>query len=140
MAFYDDPRRLLKQIRHSFVTGDESQLCEHVLLNNDFPLPKGPYDSDDDQVIDDEHVTAVQAESPDLFVGTGPHRPRTYTAIRLEKMRKEKDSTAKIRHVQWCASERTSSETDLEDMFAKKPVPPVRSSKRLNKHLFFLLD
>jgi hypothetical protein len=52
MAFYDDKRWLLKHIRHSFITGDESQLCEHVLLNNDFPLPRGEYDSDDDQASD----------------------------------------------------------------------------------------
>jgi hypothetical protein len=53
MAFYDDKRWLLKHIRHSFITGDESQLCEHVLLNNDFPLPRGEYDSDDDQASDE---------------------------------------------------------------------------------------
>ncbi|CAG0920079.1 unnamed protein product [Notodromas monacha] len=133
MAFYDDKRRLLKQIRHSFVTGDESQLCEHVLLNNDFPLPKDDFDSDDDLVIDDEHATAVFAESPDGFTGSGPPRPRTYTAIRLERMKikRDKEDAVKTRHVSWGVVKRDKliSDADLEDMFSKKNVPPLQKRR-----------
>lgn len=33
MAFYDDPKFILSHIRHSFITCDDTGMCEMVMLN-----------------------------------------------------------------------------------------------------------
>lgn len=33
MAFYDDKRFILSHIRHSFITCDDTSMCEHVMLS-----------------------------------------------------------------------------------------------------------
>ncbi|CAG0916636.1 unnamed protein product [Notodromas monacha] len=120
MAFYEDKRWLLKHIRHSFITGDESQLCEHVLLNNDFPLPKSDYDSDDDQVIVDDDLSAGLSDSPEI-VNSTMHRPRTYTAIRLEKIKRDREECCGTKTIVWSLTkDQTVPNAELDELFAKR--------------------
>jgi hypothetical protein len=37
MALYDDKRFLLSHIRHSFITGDDTGVCEMVMLHEVMP-------------------------------------------------------------------------------------------------------
>lgn len=68
MALYDDKRFILSHIRHSFITCDDTGMCETVMLNentNRYPyesLYHHPfdYDSDCDILADTHSETSIE--------------------------------------------------------------------------------
>lgn len=70
MAFYDDKRFILSHIRHSFITCDDTGMCETVMLNenvNRYPnesLYHHPFDYDSDY---DDVFETTSIESGEEF-------------------------------------------------------------------------
>lgn len=112
MAFYDDHRFLLSHIHHSFITCDDTGMCEMAMLNE---VVTDKFQSKDSQQEPEEKILnyyseAMESElleagqSYDVTTGIGfigGHRHRSNTAQRLERLRKEKQMQAKIAYIQW---------------------------------------
>lgn len=72
MAFFDDRKFLLSHIRHSFITCDDSGICEMAMLNE--IMPHHSLDETDTEFLDgivsealSHHVLLVRIPDP----GTG---------------------------------------------------------------------
>lgn len=126
MALYDDVRFVLSHVRHSFVTCDDTGLCELALLSDADARAAWPQASAP-QVTTDLAAEAEQlqlqqqqemSQSYDIvsemeFIGA--HRRRSNTAQRLERLKKERRLQGKLRHVVWKeqpAKELSASEVD----------------------------
>lgn len=126
MALYDDVRFVLSHVRHSFVTCDDTGLCELALLSDADVRAAWPQPAAS-QVTTDLAAEAEQlqlqqqqemSQSYDIvsemeFIGA--HRRRSNTAQRLERLKKERRLQGKLRHVVWKdqpAKELTASEVD----------------------------
>ena len=131
MAFFDDKYLLLEHIRNSFITSDDTGMCEMVLIDRDFPLP--PRDNTLTGVSyfhgcesDNDDVDNSANYSPDI---TGDMdfrsiRRRTYTEIRLDKMTQDKLNKTQISRVFVDKNEPfiEKDETDAKLLFQKKEV------------------
>ncbi|KAL3186033.1 hypothetical protein MRX96_028162 [Rhipicephalus microplus] len=134
MALYDDARFVLSHVRHSFVTCDDTGLCELALLSDADIRVAWPQQATS-QVTTDLAAEAEQlqlqqqqemSQSYDIvsemeFIGA--HRRRSNTAQRLERLKKERRLQGKLRHVVWKdqpAKELSASELDA--YFPRKDV------------------
>ncbi|KAG0712304.1 Target of rapamycin complex 2 subunit MAPKAP1 [Chionoecetes opilio] len=145
MATYDDRHWILSHIQNSYVTSDDTGLCEVVVQQEagsapvvDFPClataDSPPHPSNDDPPA---HSLDI---APDMdFVG---HRQRSYTAQRLEVMRREKKNASRVKRVVWRHNTAPIDESELNELFARKAVitsqdcpvpqpPPVSLLSRL---------
>lgn len=120
-----------------------SGMCEVVMAGE-----KMPKDVDDN--LDALPVSESSEEDEDdlehasydiqLDMNYGLHRQRSNTAVRLEKMEQARQKAATIKFVKWETNKTPLTETDLNDLFAKKPVTikqkPVKSmlSEQLEKY------
>ncbi|EEC18928.1 mitogen-activated protein kinase associated protein, putative, partial [Ixodes scapularis] len=104
MAFFDDRRFLLSHVRHSFVTCDDTGMCELAMLNEAEPRPwepplllcgDGPPPTQDQPEMGQSYDIVSDMEL------IGAHRRRSNTAQRLERLKKERRQQAKLRHVVW---------------------------------------
>lgn len=145
MALFDDRRFLVSHIRNSFVTGDDTGMCELVMLSDDAP----PSELLQSYVYKDGGVGGAlvlelepfpaSVEAPTEELGQsydivselellGAHRRRSNTAQRLERLKKERRQQARLRHVLWkepLPRELTPSEVD--QFFPCKDVSAVRN-------------
>ncbi|XP_058803465.1 target of rapamycin complex 2 subunit MAPKAP1 [Phymastichus coffea] len=137
MALYDNPHWLLSYIRDSFISTDDTGMCETVMVRDDIPkhlLNSGvlsAYPNAEDS--DDEDLDAL-GDSYDLnFDIEFTHRQRTNTAQRLEKMDEEKKKASEIKHIKW---ENNPNHITLEeqceffkfkDLKQTKPIVKIRS-------------
>ncbi|XP_046403798.1 stress-activated map kinase-interacting protein 1 [Ischnura elegans] len=139
MALYDNKHWLLSHIQNSFVSSDNTGICEMVMLGEEIPkklanlskldcYPGMKEDSDDGDDMD------LLAQSFELQseLGFGGHRLRSNTAQRLEQLDKERRKAAKVRHVKWEYNPNISEE-DREDMFTRKELPKKAENVILNK-------
>lgn len=112
MAFYDDPKFLLSHIHHSFITCDDTGMCEMAMLNEVVTDHTAPVDGTQgpDQKVLNYYSDALESElleagqSYDVASGMGfigGHRHRSNTAQRLERLKKERQIQAKITHIHW---------------------------------------
>lgn len=199
MAFYDNPRFLLSHIRHSFITCDDTGMCEMVMLHEVIPPEVTPLnvtlDKDKDSLTKEQPDTTDHAApswdfNPESLAGTvgavgglpsisqpapaslketlpeqdpertrmmssildywdmaadsdlfeagqspdivsdmeliGAHRPRSNTAQRLERMKKDRNTQAKVKVVQWREAQQplvsgsTTSSVNFAELFPKK--------------------
>ncbi|XP_054712411.1 target of rapamycin complex 2 subunit MAPKAP1-like [Uloborus diversus] len=147
MAFYDDRKFLLSHIHHSFITCDDTGMCEMAMLNEvvtDKGLQKSDSEDENPEVkVLDYYSGALESElleagqSYDIVSGMGfigGHRYRSNTAQRLERLKKERQVQAKITHVQWKEYPSELNENELSALFPKKDVskkehkPPSKSA------------
>ncbi|XP_065166756.1 stress-activated map kinase-interacting protein 1 [Atheta coriaria] len=103
MAFYNDKHWLLSHIRNSFISTDDTGMCEIVMEGQN--LPKNLVDqlniypdSEDSQDDEDFNQNDSIEIPPDLDL---PVRIRSDTAVRLERMDQAKKRAAKTKHIKW---------------------------------------
>ncbi|XP_071947297.1 target of rapamycin complex 2 subunit MAPKAP1-like [Antedon mediterranea] len=140
MALLDDPSFILSHIHHSFITSDDTGMCEMVIMNEEVNYnhrkrerqakktsPWSTYCvSEGDSVMED---TSIYNESYDIESSFEMgFRQRTNTAMRLEKLRRERKVQSQYKRVQWRENEQQLSAEDLNILFAKKEVLPVITS------------
>ncbi|XP_076047447.1 SAPK-interacting protein 1 [Oratosquilla oratoria] len=123
MAMYDDRQWLISHIQNSYVTSDDTGLCDVVLLGEVPPhhLAEFPclMDSDSRGLCDDMPPHSLDIASDMDF---GGRRIRSNTQQRIEKLRKEKKSAVKVRRVAWQVNPNPPTEDELNEMFARKAV------------------
>nr|CAD7396535.1 unnamed protein product [Timema cristinae] len=103
MAFYDNKHWLLSHIRNSFISSDDTGMCEMVMLGDDIPRKLDPQSKFD-------------------YMEFGAHRQRSNTAQRLEKMDQDRKRAARIKHIKW--EWKTKSHSLLSEQLEKSPHLP----------------
>ncbi|CAL4165592.1 unnamed protein product, partial [Meganyctiphanes norvegica] len=102
MAAFDDRHWLLSHIHNSYITSDDTGLCEVVVQVEPHaaPVVEFPCMADDSppDPNDDQQPHSLDIASDMIFGGP---RQRSYTALRLEKMKKEEKIAARIKRVSW---------------------------------------
>uniref|UniRef100_UPI00358E9735 target of rapamycin complex 2 subunit MAPKAP1 isoform X1 n=1 Tax=Myxine glutinosa TaxID=7769 RepID=UPI00358E9735 len=167
MAFLDDPAVLLAHIRQSHVTSDDTGMCEMVFVDHDVEwagsqlsaqlcdsAAKGPTGSKSALEIalktghravqeqsTDDGLHAGYAQSMDITSGWDfGIRPRSNTAQRLERLRKERQNQVKCKNVPWKDVSSNMLEEEVTSAFERKdfhgrsvPVGPSLLSLRLEQ-------
>ncbi|GIY32823.1 target of rapamycin complex 2 subunit MAPKAP1 [Caerostris darwini] len=141
MSFYDDRKFLLSHIHHSFITCDDTGMCEMAMLNEvvtDKALSQGDSNRPEFKILDynAESDFLEAGQSYDIVSGMGfigGHRHRSNTAQRLEKLKKDRQNQAKITHIQWKECPVILSEQDLSQLFPKKDLTKPKENKELVK-------
>ncbi|XP_077506881.1 SAPK-interacting protein 1 isoform X2 [Amblyomma americanum] len=138
MALYDDVRFVLSHVRHSFVTCDDTGLCELAMLSDADARAAWPQPP---QVTTDLAAEAEQlqlqqqqemSQSYDIvsemeFIGA--HRRRSNTAQRLERLKKERRLQGKLRHIVWKdQSPKQLSALEVDTYFPRKESAARRSA------------
>uniref|UniRef100_T1J7R6 Target of rapamycin complex 2 subunit MAPKAP1 n=1 Tax=Strigamia maritima TaxID=126957 RepID=T1J7R6_STRMM len=139
MAFYDDPRFLLSHIRNSYITSDDTGVCEMVMVNENCPAkqthqpslhPSWTFDSSDSGLESD---TTELSQSYDIASDMDyALRRRSNTAQRLDKLKKERKSQAKIKNIQWRSPDSFLSVEEMSELFEKKAntIPKEKPRKK----------
>ncbi|XP_059613425.1 stress-activated map kinase-interacting protein 1 [Phlebotomus argentipes] len=146
MATYNNPHWLLCHIRNSFISTDDTGMCEAVMVSEDLPsqyaqvhsrrpeagqngLEEGQdfvcypgLDQSDDEDGD------LLSQSYDIHADTdiGLHWQRTNTAQNLERMELARRKASKIRHVKCDDGLVSLSDADREALFVRRDVQPAR--------------
>ncbi|XP_047494365.1 target of rapamycin complex 2 subunit MAPKAP1-like [Penaeus chinensis] len=125
MATYDDRQWILSHIQNSYVTSDDTGLCEVVVQNEPAAAPVAEFpcladsDSPPPHIQDEPPPHSLEIASDMDFVG---HRQRSYTDQRLEIMRKEKKNASKIKRITWKHNPAQINENELNELFSRKAV------------------
>ncbi|GAB0089926.1 Stress-activated map kinase-interacting protein 1 [Sergentomyia squamirostris] len=142
MATYNNPHWLLCHIRNSFISTDDTGMCEAVMVSEDLPSQfaqmnsrrtethdfvcyPGLDQSDDDE--DGDLLSQSYDIHPDPDIGL--HRQRSNTAQNLERMEMARRKASKIRHVKCDDSLVTLTDVDREVLFVKRDVPTTSVGK-----------
>ncbi|VEN35508.1 unnamed protein product [Callosobruchus maculatus] len=125
MALYDNKYWLLSHIRNSFISTDDTGMCELVMAGegkdikfhlSNMELYPDPEDSDEEDDF----------ESYDLPLDMDfSSRERSSTAVQLERLDQARKKAGRMRHIRW--EQRSRNATDEEEssnMFVKKEVKP----------------
>ena len=147
MAMVDDPEWLLSHIQHSFITSDDTGMCEMVIQSNDlftldehrerirrkneklihsnslFSSPSASKEVVENPSAGEETSNSepLRAPSPDILSGWDfGVRRRSNTAQKLERIRKERQNRIKIKTVHWKQMPEKFVNEKLENMFEKK--------------------
>ncbi|KAI4501175.1 hypothetical protein M0802_003548 [Mischocyttarus mexicanus] len=142
MALYDNQHWLLSHIRDSFLSTDDTGMCEMVMLGKDIPKEMKSngtlqcYPGMEES--DDEDLDAL-AESYDIQMDMElSHRQRSNTAQRLEKMDLERKKAAKIKHVKWEHKPNLLSLAEQSKLFQRKDFR--KKNTTTNKRHSFLSE
>ncbi|XP_066988872.1 target of rapamycin complex 2 subunit MAPKAP1 isoform X2 [Macrobrachium rosenbergii] len=124
MATYDDKQWILSHIQNSYVTSDDTGLCEVVVQPEAgaASVVEFPFLADSEsppQGQEDPPLHSLDIASDMDFVG---HRKRSDTAQRLEIMRREKKNASKVKRIAWKHSDGVVDEAELNEMFSRKAV------------------
>ncbi|XP_034949832.1 target of rapamycin complex 2 subunit MAPKAP1 [Chelonus insularis] len=123
MALYDNKHWLLSHIRDSFISTDDTGMCEMVMLGEDIPKQlkaNGARCYPGLEESDDEDLDAM-SESYDMQMDMEfGHRPRSNTAQRLEKMEMERKKSAKVKHIKWESNPINMTEEEISELFQRK--------------------
>ncbi|XP_063966489.1 target of rapamycin complex 2 subunit MAPKAP1-like [Lytechinus pictus] len=134
MALLDDPAFIIAHIRHSFITSDDTGMCEMAIMNEEIDWPqkkkeieekrksnKAQFDSfDNDQGYDDVEIYGESYEIESSFDYSFRHRSNT--AVRLEKLRQDRMHQTQCRRIQWKDGASDFPDEELDDLFGKKKV------------------
>ncbi|XP_074034776.1 SAPK-interacting protein 1 isoform X1 [Leptinotarsa decemlineata] len=137
MALYDNKYWLLSHIRNSFISTDDTGMCELVMVGESKdvkqhlkcaePYPE-PDESEDEE--DDFESYEMQMEM-DFNI-----RDRSNTVSHIEKIELARKKASKIRHIKWEKSENVNN----DDMFVKKDISQSTESKKQGSMLTTLLN
>lgn len=145
MAFYDNKLWLLSHVRNSFISTDDTGMCEMVMATEDFPkqlsetLNCGYYSPSEDSE-DDDDIDIPESYDIQLDMDFGIHRMRSNTAQRLEKLDLAQKKAAKIKHVKWETNSQPLSQEEKNQLFARRDYKnekvPTKSllTEQLKKH------
>ncbi|KAG1654955.1 Target of rapamycin complex 2 subunit MAPKAP1 [Nymphon striatum] len=134
MAFFDNEKFLISHIRHSFISCDDTGMCEAVMAGENL----GNYG-----IMDTDGVDMDLSQSYDIVsdMDIGAHRHRSNTAVRLERLKKEKKNQVKTKNIQWTNNFNPHcTEEEVSDMFNKKELksrPTVQKKSLLAEQLEF---
>ncbi|XP_071821013.1 target of rapamycin complex 2 subunit MAPKAP1-like isoform X1 [Apostichopus japonicus] len=148
MALLDDPAFIIAHLRHSFITSDDTGMCEMALMNEEVDWPKRKkelevkkqhpwnqyegYDSEQGYEEFDVNRESYEIESSFDY----GFRQRSNTAIRLEKLKQDRQAQKKCQRIQWkedCSSFpeiETMYDEEEDDLFGRKEVKPVQKTLR----------
>ncbi|RZC35178.1 target of rapamycin complex 2 subunit MAPKAP1 [Asbolus verrucosus] len=125
MALYDNKYWLLSHIRNSFISTDDTGMCELIMageegcrkhLKQSLDLYPDDEDSEDDDLSHESYDLQL-----DMDFGL---RYRSNTAVRLEKLEQVKKKTSRMKHVKWEMNKTPLSQEQLDEMFVKKELKP----------------
>ncbi|CAG9773111.1 unnamed protein product [Ceutorhynchus assimilis] len=130
MALYDNKYWLLSHIRNSFISTDDTGMCELVMKPEtkqvkDTFFSQEPFPDSEDSEEDDDEDTG----SYDIQLDTGYNlRERSMTAARLEKMEYMIRNAARIKHVKWeCHSDQKDQELFVAKQTKHDPIIEKKS-------------
>lgn len=136
---------LISHIRHSFITSDDTGMCELIIdcENNNkeardfrtlsFNGPIKRDSSDHSGTFSDTGMDSADGDlshSYDILpdMDYGAHRRRSNTAQRLERLKKEKQVQGKIKTISWKDAPASVSTDEREVLFDKKEVIPAANT------------
>ncbi|XP_044762267.1 stress-activated map kinase-interacting protein 1 isoform X2 [Coccinella septempunctata] len=134
MALYDNKYWLLTHIRHSFISSDDTGMCEIVMSGEDISHLKSQLEKYPDLDLSDDS-DGLSIESGDLSFGMDfGMRARTNTAARIEKIEQAKKKAAKVRLIKWDPKKlNVDDKTVIDNMFEK--VDPEKNVQIVKKSL-----
>ncbi|XP_055690689.1 stress-activated map kinase-interacting protein 1 [Lutzomyia longipalpis] len=154
MATYNNPHWLLCHIRNSFISTDDTGMCEAVMVSEDLPSQyaqtharrpeptNGLEDTQDfvcypglDQSDDEDGDLLSQSYDIHAEPDIGLHRQRSNTAQNLERMELARRKASKIRNVKCDDSIVAITDADRDALFVRRDVPPVTTQKKKPKSL-----
>ncbi|XP_044259448.1 stress-activated map kinase-interacting protein 1 [Tribolium madens] len=131
MALYDNKYWLLSHIRNSFISTDDTGMCELIMTGEEgvrkhLKQSLDSYPDDEDSEDEDD----LSHESYDLQLDTDfPLRYRSNTAVRLEKLEQVKKRTGRIKHIKWETNKNELSQDQIDQLFVKKE-PKISKEKQ----------
>ncbi|XP_013405227.1 target of rapamycin complex 2 subunit MAPKAP1 [Lingula anatina] len=157
MALFDDVNFIITHLRNSYITSDDTGICEIVIENEEYPdKPKEKRISDGyskHRTLPAQYDSGCSTDGSDSEVSTsydivsdmdiGAHRRRSNTAQRLERIKVQKQRQSRIKHVQWKEGQEYNVE-ELGHLFEKvdfgkkdtdKAETRVRSTSALSRRL-----
>lgn len=141
MAFYDNKHWLLSHIRNSFISSDDTGMCELVMVGEDIPRKLSSVTKFDcypgvDESDDEEDEMDVMGQSFDIQsdIDFGIHRQRSNTAQRLEKMDQDRKKTSRIKHVKWEWSSAVLTDEERAGLFERKNFKQNGKDVHIKKH------
>lgn len=146
MATYNNPHWLLCHIRNSFISTDDTGMCEAVMVSEDLPSQfaqmhtrrpetghNGFEDTQDfvcypglDQSDDEDGDLLSQSYDIHADPDIGLHRQRSNTAQNLERMELARQKAAKIRRVKCDDSLVSLTDADRDALFVRRDVIPAK--------------
>lgn len=145
MAMMDNANFLISHIRNSFITSDDTGMCEIIIENEEERRTSISHVHRYESNVNDSGMESSDNELsgscdilPDMGYG---HRLRSNTAQRLDRMKKEKRSQRKVKNIPW--REGSASDFNADDkgfLFEKKsiqlkPQEPVKRVSTLSLQL-----
>ncbi|KAL4223239.1 Target of rapamycin complex 2 subunit mapkap1 [Mactra antiquata] len=124
MAMMDNKEFLISHIRNSFITSDDTGMCEMIIDVDDQDKQTGAYTSDSGLESDNDLSHSYDI-LPDMDYGA--HRRRSNTAQRLERMKKEKRNQSKVKNISWKDTNTDYHTDDRGHLFEKKVLSPVQT-------------
>ncbi|BES92991.1 Stress-activated map kinase-interacting protein [Nesidiocoris tenuis] len=140
MALYDNKHYLLSHIRNSFITSDDSGMCEVVMTCDNLArqVPVGKYDCYPN-VLEEEEEDAILAHSFDLSsdLQFGLRRPKG----RMERTSSvaEKKKAPKMKNIKWSLPARPLTSEELDVFFPMYDIETVRR-ENLGKRVSLLTE
>ncbi|KAK2159219.1 hypothetical protein LSH36_156g07027 [Paralvinella palmiformis] len=130
MAMMDNAAFLINHIRNSFITSDDTGMCEVILEAEQKPDLWCVSIGESCQTNDEIGIDAELPHSYDILADMAfdSHRRRSNTAQRLEKLKREKQKQSKIKHVPWKTVNHSVDE--MGEFFEKKEVPKSDVTKK----------
>ncbi|XP_069697970.1 target of rapamycin complex 2 subunit MAPKAP1 isoform X2 [Periplaneta americana] len=141
MALYDNKHWLLSHIRNSFISSDDTGMCEMVMLGEDIPRKLSNVTKFDcypgvDESDEEEDEMDVMGQSFDIQsdIDFGIHRQRSSTAQRLEKMDQDRKKTNRIKHIKWEWSPVILTDEERAGLFERKNFKQDKNNIHIKKH------
>ncbi|XP_074654687.1 target of rapamycin complex 2 subunit MAPKAP1-like [Tubulanus polymorphus] len=140
MAMLDNRAFLISHLRKSFITSDDTQMCEIIIRNEELtdddwdPLNQRWKGVCDDGYKNPRDPDIILANSPDVLPSfdSSRQRRRSRTQTRLDKLKTENKRQKLIQHIQWKETTEFTDE-DLADMFTKKSLIKNDDNETVNK-------
>ncbi|KAL3280040.1 hypothetical protein HHI36_017547 [Cryptolaemus montrouzieri] len=126
MALYDNKYWLLSHIRNSFISSDDTGMCEIVMSGEDISHLKTQLDKYPDPELSEDSDDGLSIESGDLSFGMDfGMRARTNTAARIEKIEQAKKKAAKMKLIKWDSKKAGSNNDSNWDSMFEKVDPKI---------------
>ncbi|RZF39980.1 hypothetical protein LSTR_LSTR002383 [Laodelphax striatellus] len=131
MAFYDNKHWLLSHTRNSFISSDDTGVCEVVMAGENIArqLEFGKYDCYPGIESDEDDLDAY-GQSLDLHFDMEYGRFRSNTAVRLKKMDEERKKASSVRHVKWEKPHVCLTDEEKAELFKRKDFREKRKNSQ----------
>ncbi|XP_053403288.1 target of rapamycin complex 2 subunit MAPKAP1-like [Mercenaria mercenaria] len=124
---FDNKEFLISHIRNSFITSDDTGMCEMIIDVDDHEQHRNGLASDSGMESSDNELSHSYDILPDMDFDH-PHRRRSNTAQRLERMKKEKRNQSKVKNIPWKDANLQYNAEEKGHLFEKKDLSPLKWS------------